>query len=252
MRLKDIRNQLYMLQSEHTMKVIVAVESGSRPWGFASEDSDWDIRFIFKRPVQHLVTLYPRRDTIEHIVELKGETLDIVGWELGKAMKLGMKSNASPHEWLAVKSPIMDSPEAIHILRPLLRSYWEPITLCHHYKGIAQQNWNKYIVGRQVVRYKRYLYVIRGIINAQYAKEHMALPPQRLQDALDAVTLPATFMDAAQNLLNAKRDGELAQGPRIAALDEYPEVYPEERRRGLTPRTETQVDKCYLEMINWD
>lgn len=43
-----IEECLIKIQQKYDVNVLLAVESGSRAWGFASEDSDWDVRFIYQ------------------------------------------------------------------------------------------------------------------------------------------------------------------------------------------------------------
>jgi predicted nucleotidyltransferase len=44
--LRRIRNA----EAEHGVQVLLAVESGSRAWGFESPNSDYDARFIYVHP----------------------------------------------------------------------------------------------------------------------------------------------------------------------------------------------------------
>ena len=43
-----IDNVLKDIERKHGIRIIYAVESGSRAWGFDNDDSDYDIRFIYK------------------------------------------------------------------------------------------------------------------------------------------------------------------------------------------------------------
>ena len=45
-----IKEKLLEIESRENVKIIAAIESGSRAWGFASPDSDYDVRFIYFRP----------------------------------------------------------------------------------------------------------------------------------------------------------------------------------------------------------
>ena len=56
-------------------------------WGFASRDSDYDVRFLYVR----------RRDVIEQPI---ADDLDVSGWELRKALRLLRKSNPPPFDKL--------------------------------------------------------------------------------------------------------------------------------------------------------
>jgi len=93
--------RLSEIRRAHGVSIPLAIESGSRAWGFPSSDSDYDCRFVFVRPLEQCLTPWPLRDVIE--TPLDGE-LDVNGWELGKALKLLSKGNAVIIEWLT--SPI--------------------------------------------------------------------------------------------------------------------------------------------------
>ena len=42
-----VRNALAQVEAERNVRVLFACESGSRAWGFASRDSDYDVRFLY-------------------------------------------------------------------------------------------------------------------------------------------------------------------------------------------------------------
>src|SRR5688572_25164319 len=88
----EVNCRLDEIEQEHRVQVIFCCESGSRAWGFASTDSDYDVRFIY---LQHLdwymsIDLEERRDIIETPIE---DVWDINGWDLRKALRLLRKSN---------------------------------------------------------------------------------------------------------------------------------------------------------------
>ena len=74
-----IQNKIKEIEQEENVEVILAVESGSRAWGFESVDSDYDVRFIYIRKEEDYLMLNPSRDVIEWQID---EVLDING--LGK------------------------------------------------------------------------------------------------------------------------------------------------------------------------
>src|SRR4029079_5853412 len=96
----DLR--LSAIAREHEVKIPLAIESGSRAWGFPSRDTDYDCRFIYIRNLEDYLSLFPPRDVIE--TPLNGD-LDVNGWDLAKAIRLLLKGNAVVIEWLT--SPII-------------------------------------------------------------------------------------------------------------------------------------------------
>src|SRR3546814_6400248 len=93
---------LERIELEHGVRILFAVESGSRAWGFASADSDWDVRFVYARPAEYYLSLAPRRDVIELPIE---NGIDAGGWDIRKALSLLLNANPTLLEWL--KSPIV-------------------------------------------------------------------------------------------------------------------------------------------------
>ena len=45
----EIKRKLDEIETAKSVKVLYACESGSRAWGFASKDSDYDVRFVYMR-----------------------------------------------------------------------------------------------------------------------------------------------------------------------------------------------------------
>src|SRR5437867_10530124 len=99
----SVRRKLAGIEEAHGVRVLFAVESGSRAWGFPSPDSDYDVRFVYLHPRDWYLSLVERRDVIE--VPIDGDDQDISGWDFRKAMRLLLRSNPPLYEWLV--SPIV-------------------------------------------------------------------------------------------------------------------------------------------------
>ena len=80
-----ILEELKKIEEKENVRIIMAIESGSRAWGFASPDSDYDVRFIYVREKEEYLKLEGIRDVIEWQLD---ETLDINGWDIKKALQL--------------------------------------------------------------------------------------------------------------------------------------------------------------------
>ncbi|MBL7712009.1 MAG: nucleotidyltransferase domain-containing protein, partial [Chitinophagaceae bacterium] len=99
---KEIRQELLRLEAQYGIKILYAVESGSRAWGFASTDSDWDVRYIYIHKLEWYLRIDSEKDSQEEILP---NDIDLAGWELKKALRLFRKSNPPLLEWLS--SPIV-------------------------------------------------------------------------------------------------------------------------------------------------
>ncbi|OPZ21824.1 MAG: putative nucleotidyltransferase [Firmicutes bacterium ADurb.BinA205] len=91
-----IKQKLDEIEEKENIRIIHCIESGSRAWGFASPDSDYDVRFIYVRIPKDYLKLEKTRDVIEW--ELN-DVYDINGWDIRKTLGLLHKSNPTLFEW---------------------------------------------------------------------------------------------------------------------------------------------------------
>ena len=119
----------------------MAVESGSRAWGFASPDSDYDVRFVYVRRLQDYLRLEKTKDVIEWQLD---DVLDISGWDLKKALQLMHDSNPSIFEWCA--SPIVyKNSAAFKELKKIQKMYYSRKKNLYHYWHMASNNYQAYL-----------------------------------------------------------------------------------------------------------
>ena len=102
-----ILSKLEEIEKQYDVHILLAVESGSRAWGFESPDSDYDVRFIYVRKQSDYLKLEGIRDVIELPID---DTLDINGWDITKTLRLLYKSNPTLFEWFS--SPIISRTDA--------------------------------------------------------------------------------------------------------------------------------------------
>ena len=132
-----IMMELRNIEETQNVRILMAVESGSRAWGFASPDSDYDVRFLYVRPEKEYLKLEKIRDVIEWKLD---EVLDINGWDLTKALRLICKSNPTIFEWFS--SPIVyQDTEEFQQMKQLLPMYFSPRSSANHYLSMARANY---------------------------------------------------------------------------------------------------------------
>lgn len=211
-----IRQKLDDIEQQENVKILHAVESGSRSWGFASPDSDYDVRFIYVRPREYYLRLDRTPDVIEWQLD---ETLDINGWDLKKALILLHQSNPTVFEWK--HSPI------IYRTTPLWTQISPQIDSCfiekkglYHYLHMAKTNYRGYLRG-ETVRLKKYFYVLRPVMAAYWILERHS-PPPMLFSELKAAMLTPELHPVVDRLLALKTETpEMGEGIPIPELNAY-------------------------------
>jgi len=214
----QILDCLRRLEADHDVKVLFACESGSRGWGFASPDSDYDVRFIYVNRLSWYLTVEAGRDVIEQ--PISGD-LDVNGWDLRKTLQLLRQSNPTLLEWL--RSPIVYSEEADAAarLRALAEEGFSAVRGYHHYVSMAKKNFREHLRGEEV-RYKKYLYVLRPLLAARWIRDGRGVPPMRFAALAETTLQDRALLDEINRLLDVKmRAGEAATSPRWHGLHDF-------------------------------
>lgn len=215
----DVR--LRAIEADFGVRILYACESGSRGWGFASPDSDYDVRFIYVHPLTWYLQVFAQRDVIE--LPISNE-LDINGWELRKALGLLRKGNATLIEWL--DSPIVYRADAgfLQAIRTAACQVHRPERSFHHYIHMARKNYREYLRG-DTVRLKKYLYVLRPLLAALWIEQGRGVAPMRFQELVDAILADPELIEAVRVLLDMKRrSGERSHGQPMPVINAFIEA----------------------------
>ena len=228
---RAVSHELRRLEEAEDVRVLLAVESGSRAWGFESPDSDFDVRFVYVRPVEYYLRLQSTRDVLEWRLD---EVLDVSGWDLDKALRLMRGANPSLFEWLA--SPIVYA-EDFAAVRDLAADCFSPVSSAHHYLSMVRTNMSgltgttrkadeadrtdQAAVAGETIRLKKCLYAMRAILACRWVVAERVPVPMLFRDLVDA-QLEASMRGLIDELLEAKAvAGERDDYPRIPALSTW-------------------------------
>jgi predicted nucleotidyltransferase len=215
---KKIDDLLTQIENENQITILYSCESGSRAWGFDSLDSDYDVRFIYLRPVIWYLSVEPWRDVIEFTID--GQ-LDVSGWDLRKALHLMKKSNPPLLEWL--QSPIVyrQKSSCIDRFRAIMPQCYSPIACYYHYLHMAQGNYREYLQGDEVW-IKKYFYVLRPVLACIWIERGYGVVPIEFSALVNRLITDDLLNETIRNLINRKRAGdELDRGPRIPIISEF-------------------------------
>lgn len=202
-RRQEILAELDRVERERGVRTLLAIESGSRAWGFPSADSDYDVRIIYAHPQDWYLSVLDRRDVIEQ--PISGD-LDIAGWDLRKALRLMMGGNAVLHEWLGSPIVYRQDDEAVAQLQQQARDYFDPRTAFHHYFAMSAKKLD--VQEGELLTAKRFLYGMRTLLCARWVQELETAPPMLFSELL-ARYVPAgsAEREAIGHLIRLKAEG---------------------------------------------
>lgn len=199
-----ILKALRQLEKEHGCTVLFAAESGSRAWGFASPDSDYDVRAIYVKPeAWYWDIAEKKRDTFEAM--LPGD-LDISAWELRKVLQAFAKGNVTVNEWVGSPIRYMAHEPFRQQLQALLPMYFNPIRATHHYLALSHHAWTTQNARREITL-KKLFYALRGLFCAMWSVQFKTMPPTRFDDLLLPTLLPAEILQEVERLKALKQAG---------------------------------------------
>jgi len=217
---EEILKQLEEIESSENIKILYACESGSRAWGFPSEDSDYDVRFIYLRDRDWYLRVdhESQRDVVERPIN---ELLDINGWDLKKALKLLAKSNPTLIEWF--NSPIVYrcDEKFTNELKKLITEYYSPRSCFYHYLHMTKEHNRKHLQGEQV-RPKKYFYALRSILATMWIEQGKGLVPLEFKVLVHELIKDDLLLKDIHQLLVNKRTGfEAEYMPRIDTINRF-------------------------------
>jgi uncharacterized protein len=213
-----IRDTLRHLEEEQGCKVLYACESGSRAWGFASPDSDYDVRFIYVHSSDWYLSIVDHRDVIERMLP---NDLDVSGWELRKALRLMRKSNPPFFEWL--RSPIVyaERPEVMAGLREIAKESYSRDRCYYHYRSMARGNVRDYFERAQIPL-KKYLYILRPILACKWIEADVGPPPMEFHELVERLIPQGMLKSDIEALVAKKRlASEMGTGEKIDSIQAF-------------------------------
>lgn len=239
---REIEARLESLAAEEGVRLLLAVESGSRAWGFPSPDSDYDVRFIHVRARDEYLSLTPPRDVIERPII---DEIDLNGWDLGKALRLMLKPNVVVSEWL--ESPIRyrtDDP-IIADLASLADRCFDPQGYALHYASLGSKSAEKWLGKDGDVPVKRYFYSLRPALAIRaLRRDSSQRPPMNMAALVECCDVPRELRVHIEELVALKAEtNEAGNAARMPALNRF--IAAELDRAGEVP-ARRPADDCRM------
>lgn len=228
----EIQTLLETIEQEQQVKILLAVESGSRAWGFPSQDSDYDIRFIYCHERDWYLSAFQKRDVVDTV--FIGD-LDAGGWDITKCLQLLHKGNAPLLEWL--HSPIVYRADDAKVapLRELAEASFNPKMIFHHYVSLAKK---KLLDEKTATHAKSYLYGLRAVLCARWIVDFKTIPPVAFETLHTHYVKSGGLQDELTELLRAKL--HLAEGDQYRITDQLMKYATD----SLSTLLESDVEAC--------
>lgn len=220
---------LKQIEKEYDVVILYACESGSRAWGIPSNDSDYDVRFIYVHKKEWYLSIDQRRDLLEvpkhDKISIKvDKLLDLNGWELTKALRLFRKSNPPLLEWLHSNIVYYEATSAINKMKELESQIFSPISGIHHYLKMAKGNYRDYL-NRKEVKIKRYFNIFRPLLAAKWIAKHNAFPPIKFTHLIEDILSTSEIKLVLEDIIKLKMTGEtLDSNPRTEVINPFVET----------------------------
>jgi uncharacterized protein len=244
----EIMARLTDIEITHNVRVLFACESGSRGWGFASPDSDYDVRFLYVHPLPWYLSVNERRDVIEQPVSA---IFDVSGWDLRKALGLLRAGNATLIEWL--DSPVVYRADQSFLaaMRAAADAVHRPERSFHHYLHMARKNYREHLQG-DTIKLKKYLYVLRPALAAKWIEQERGAAPMVFEKLVDALIDDAALKRAIGELLAFKR--QVPESETGAPIPEIQEFLAREllRLESVAPSKSAPGDHAVLDQLLFD
>ena len=200
---QEILQRLSDIEAKYDVKILLAVESGSRAWGFESKDSDYDVRFIYVHRKDWYLSLIEGRDVIEEL-DPDG-VLDLVGWDLKKALLLMGKGNCAFAEWLNSPFAYYKDMEFFESISTLKDEYFRKVSAVNHYYHMAMNHDKRYLEKRGC-ELKRFMYHLRGLLAAKWAAVHGTYPPVLFNDLVEKMVQDDSIKAGIKHLIELKKE----------------------------------------------
>jgi uncharacterized protein len=216
----EIVRRIRSAEEEHGVRVLLAVESGSRAWGFESPNSDYDARFIYAHPKEWYLSvgLEEQRDVIEYKIV---DEIDLNGWDVRKALRLFWKSNPAFVEW--IQSPVVyaQSGTFAERVRNLLSNVYSCESGIYHYRSMAKTNFRGYLKAG-LVPLKKYFYVLRPLLSVRWLEKYGTAAPIEFHKLLHLIQDAPALVTDIETLLERKRAApELGREPPVPNINAF-------------------------------
>jgi len=145
----NILDILRKIESDNNIEIIFACDIGSRALGYSTENSDYDIRFIYIQNSKKYLTIDKNKFT--DTIKLNKDNLDFLGHDIKKALNFCLTSNTALWDMLYSSSVILETNLGSDI-KSIAKKFFSKETLIKQYTANAYSRYTKDILNKDTVK----------------------------------------------------------------------------------------------------
>ena len=148
-----ILDMLRKIESDNNIEIIFACDIGSRALGYSTENSDYDIRFIYIQHSKKYLTI--DKNIFTDTIKFNKDNLDFLGYDIKKALNFCLTSNTALWDMLYSSSIILET-NLGNDIKSIAKKFFNKKTLIKQYTANAYNRYTKYILNKDTVKIKDY------------------------------------------------------------------------------------------------
>jgi len=181
---EEIRKELKQFEKEYGITIIAARDTGSRAWNLHSEESDYDVSFIYIQPHHDYITPSGYTQNIDRETSTDYD-IEYNSWNLDRFLGLLKGSNPAAIEFLQSSLTYYEPrPNYMEDLEEHAANNFKPLALMMHHHNLAKNQNERYIKNKKDHTVKRHLYAIRSMLYREYLKSEQELPSLDFEEFL--------------------------------------------------------------------
>ena len=193
---------LKSIEEKEDISVLQSSIVGSRGWGYEDKQSDLDIRFVFVRDPSEYISISQHEDSIAYPIEDKK---DIVGYDLGKFLRMICNQNPTAYEILFSPKQEREN-EFVERIRQFAEDIMDPNRMIKIYQNIAKEKINE-LQEKNENSTKKCIYIIRMLGMIHYLEKNGTFPICSIDEVFKEESNPA-LKELITELIEYKRNGQ--------------------------------------------
>ena len=200
---------LETIEQENNITIIFACEAGSRNWGLNSDQSDYDVRYIYvHNSVFWYISTDNKKDTLSHNIN-NDIDVETSGWDIVKAVKELKVSNPSIIEWMQSSCIYINKHRFQESIVSIISQLHNNKSLMFHYNRMLCSNLKSFFDNADKVLRKKYFYILMPALNLMYLLENdTCVICSNFELLLESCTVPIEVKECILTLVANKKAGK--------------------------------------------